>query len=84
MGITTRAVNAAEFTQESIGDAKVVYLLDVPAVSPAARDALVALVRSGGGLVLVPGPMTETGSYNTIIRSGFEPVLPAMAREHRR
>lgn len=63
--------------RRGIGDYDCVFLVDVKRLNPAGAKILSGYVREGGGLVTWLGPRVDAKSYNDLLFSGDERILPA-------
>lgn len=74
--VKTRTVGPAELDSVNFADYEAIVLANVPEISPAAVDALPAYLARGGGLIIFPGPKTNTAFYNDNLGAKYN-FLPA-------
>lgn len=75
--VTARKVTVAGFTRESIADAQVIVLANVPRLTDAQSDALAEFVDSGGGLGITLGDQIDSAFYNDRLFNRGRGLLPA-------
>ncbi|MCE9603987.1 MAG: BatA domain-containing protein [Planctomycetia bacterium] len=63
--------------RREIGEYDCVFLVDLKRLAPASARILYSYVREGGGLVTWLGPRADAKSYNDLLASGPERILPA-------
>ena len=59
-----RTIQAAEFDEEALAAARVVFFADVSGFTPAQAEALERFVRLGGSAGIFLGPKTDAANYN--------------------
>lgn len=83
-GLSTRIRSVEEFKPADLDECRVVYLLNVPRLQPAQREALTAFVRQGGGLGIFVGDQVDVSSYNEEWYADGAGFLPApLTSQHR-
>lgn len=74
--VKARVVSAAAFQPQDLQGPAVVFLCNVPQLTPQQTEALQTFVAGGGGLVLAPGDRTDAAAWN-LLHAGGEGLLPA-------
>jgi hypothetical protein len=73
--VKTTTISSSQLSATSLDDYDAVFLLGLDQVDSAATAKLTTYVAQGGGLVVFPGPNTDTESYNqTLGSNGFLPA----------
>jgi hypothetical protein len=67
-GATVRVITADDITAQVLGEADVVVLANVPALTAARAATLSAWVHAGGGLFVTLGNRTDAAAYNQTMR----------------
>lgn len=75
-----RLVSAIDWDAQSLDGVAVIYLLDVPRLSPEVTERLAAWVRRGGGLFIVAGPATDATWHNAGLGEGGVQLAPLVLR----
>ncbi len=74
--VKARVVTAAAFQPDDLQGPAVVFLCNVPKLTPQQTEALQAFVAGGGGLVIAPGDRTDPAAWNQL-HAGGAGLLPA-------
>ena len=74
--LETRTIDARQFAEDVIADARVVVLANVPRLKDEQVAALVSYVRAGGSLLVFLGNKVDLNWYNKTLHSGADALLP--------
>lgn len=64
-------IKISELTADKVGQAKVIFLVNVPEIAPLAVNLLADFVEKGGGLVMIPGDNLNLRQYNDGLGAKF-------------
>lgn len=79
--IRTQVINEGELPAIRLTDFDAVVLCDVGLLTDREAGLLDSYVRSGGGLIILPGEQTNADSYNRRLHRNGEGILPARIGE---
>lgn len=71
-----RAIPLADLAA-AVDETDILFLADLPRLSPEALAALERFVRRGGGLAVLAGPAVDRDFYNDVLHAGGNGILPA-------
>jgi len=74
--IKTKTVTPSDLDSVNLGDYEAVILANVADIPMTAADSLSGYLTRGGGLIIFPGPKTDTGFYNANLGGKYN-FLPA-------
>ncbi|MBK1859952.1 BatA domain-containing protein, partial [Cerasicoccus arenae] len=74
--IQVEDVNASQFRAANLARADIVVISDVERLSSSMVASLADFLRNGGGLLIFPGPKTDTAFYNDVLFDEYA-MLPA-------
>lgn len=74
--VKTKTISPSDLDTTKLSDYEAVVLADVPEISSQAMESLAAYLTRGGGLIVFPGPKTNSAFYNDNLAKKFA-FLPA-------
>jgi len=81
--VAPEVVDAARFTGSKLAGVDAAFFCNVPSFTPAQGRDLLAFARSGGTVVIFPGPDTDPANYNQrlVAEAGTTPLMPGRLGE---